>query len=123
MTAEDILRINPRYLTRAKNFDTFLSFGPVLVTPDEIEDVNKLNVATVINGRIHARNVVSNMTFPPAYLVSFHSKVATMLPGDIILTGTPRAVQINDGDVIECHIDGFEPLANPVIDLKVRNRR
>jgi 2-keto-4-pentenoate hydratase/2-oxohepta-3-ene-1,7-dioic acid hydratase in catechol pathway len=119
MTAEDILRINPRYLTRSKNFDTFFSFGPELVTPDEIADVTKLQVATVLNGEIHAQNVVSNMTFPPAYLVSFHTKVATMLPGDIICTGTPRAVHIQDGDVAECRIDGFESIKNPVADLKV----
>lgn len=120
MTAEDILRLNPRYLTRSKNFDTFFSFGPQLVTPDEIDDVMKLNVATVINGEIYAKNVVSNMTFPPQFLVSFHSKVATMLPGDIICTGTPRAVHINEGDVVECWIDGFESLVNPVIDLKIK---
>ena len=119
MTAEDILRANPRYLTRAKNYDTFLSFGPVLVTPDEIEDITRLHVATVINGAIHARNTVSNMTFSPGYLVSFHSKVATMLPGDVMLTGTPRAVHLNDGDVIECRIDGFDTLVNPVVDRKV----
>ena len=71
MTAEDILRINPRYLTHAKNFDTFFSFGPELVTPDEVEDVMKLKVATVLNGEIYAENVVSNMTFTPPYLVSF----------------------------------------------------
>lgn len=118
MTAEDILRKNPRYLTRAKSFDTFFSFGPELVTPDEVEDVMNLKVATVINGKIHAQNVVSNMTFPPDYLVSFHSKVMTMLPGDIISTGTPRAVHISDGDVVECWIDGFESLKNPVKDLK-----
>lgn len=118
MTAEDILRINPRYLTRAKNFDTFFSFGPELVTPDEVSDVTSLKVATVLNGEIYAQNVVSNMTFPPAYLVSFHTKVATMLPGDIICTGTPRAVHIQHGDIAECRIDGFEPLKNPVIDLK-----
>lgn len=120
MTAEDILRINPRYLTRAKNFDTFLSLGPVMVTPDEVADVTKLNVATVSNGAIHAQNVVSNMTFPPDYLVSFHSGVATMLPGDILLTGTPRAVHIHDGDVVECRIDGFETLVNPVADMKIK---
>ncbi|MDK2877414.1 MAG: hypothetical protein PWR06_130 [Thermoanaerobacteraceae bacterium] len=120
MTAEDILRKNPRFLTRAKSFDTFFSFGPQLVTPDEIEDVMKLKVATVINGKIHAQNFVSNMTFPPDFLVSFHSKVMTMLPGDIISTGTPRAVHINEGDVVECWIDGFEPLVNKVIDLKLK---
>lgn len=120
MTAEDILRLNPRYLTQAKNFDTFFSFGPELVTPDEVDNVMNLKVATVINGKIHAQNVVSNMTFPPDFLVSYHSKIATMLPGDIISTGTPRAVHINDGDVVECWIDGFESLKNPVVDLKVK---
>lgn len=119
MTAEDLLRVNPRYLTYTKNFDTFFSLGSILVTPDEIEDVMKLNVATVLNGEIYAQNVIANMTFPPDYLISFHSKVATMLPGDIISTGTPRAVHINDGDVVECRIDGFESMTNPVVDLKI----
>lgn len=118
MTAEDILRKNPRYLTRSKSFDTFFSFGPVMLTPDEIDDVLKLKVSTVINGRVHAENVVSNMTFPPPYLVSFHSRVMPWLPGDILSTGTPQAVPLAHGDVLECRIEGFEPLRNPVIDLK-----
>jgi 2-keto-4-pentenoate hydratase/2-oxohepta-3-ene-1,7-dioic acid hydratase in catechol pathway len=50
MTAEDILRKNPRYLTRAKSFDTFFSFGPQLVTPDEVGELRNLTVATVLNG-------------------------------------------------------------------------
>lgn len=120
MTAEDILEKNPRYLTRSKSFDTFFSFGPHLVTPDEVDEVHDLNVSTVINGEIHRKNVVSNMTFRPWNLVSFHSKVMTLLPGDIISTGTPGAVVIRDGDVIECHIDGFEPLVNSVKDIKVK---
>jgi 2-keto-4-pentenoate hydratase/2-oxohepta-3-ene-1,7-dioic acid hydratase in catechol pathway len=120
MTAEDILEKNPRYLTRSKSFDTFFSFGPQLVTPDEVEEVLDLNVSTVINGNIHRKNVISNMTFRPWYLVSFHSKVMTLLPGDIISTGTPGAVVIRDGDVVECHIDGFEKLVNPVEDVKVQ---
>ncbi|WP_084243777.1 fumarylacetoacetate hydrolase family protein [Planomicrobium okeanokoites] len=118
MTAEDILQKNPRYLTRAKSFDTFFSFGPQLVTAEEVEDVLDLKVATVINGEIHRDNLVSNMTFQPQQLISFHSKVMTLLPGDIISTGTPGAVVIRDGDVVECRIDGFETLVNPVIDLK-----
>ena len=118
MTAEDILRLNPRYLTVSKSFDTFFSLGPQLITPDEIEDVSALNVSTVINGRVHATNTVSNMTFSPSFLVAFLSRVMTLLPGDIISTGTPGAVHINEGDLMECHIDGFEPLKNPVRDLK-----
>ena len=115
MTAEDILRKNPRYLTRAKSFDTFFSFGPHLVTLDEVGEIEDLTVATVLNGEVKRENVVSNMTFSPWFLVSFHSKVMTLLPGDIISTGTPGAVQIRDGDVVECRITGFEPLSNPVV--------
>ena len=118
MTAEDILRQNPRYLTVSKSFDTFFSFGPHLVTPDEIQDVSRLTVTTMINGKVHAANSVANMTFSPAVLVSFLSQVMTLLPGDIISTGTPGAVAVSHGDVVECHIDGFEPLVNPVVDLK-----
>lgn len=118
MTAEDILRINPRYLTMSKSFDSFFSFGPQFVTPDEIPNVNELKVSTMINGNVHASNVVSNMTFPPDYLVSFHSDVMTLLPGDIISTGTPRAVPLSHGDTVGCCIDGFESLFNPVKDLK-----
>jgi 2-keto-4-pentenoate hydratase/2-oxohepta-3-ene-1,7-dioic acid hydratase in catechol pathway len=114
MTAEDILRKNPRYLTLSKSFDTFFSFGPVVLTLDEIEDVFDLKVATCINGRVHAENKVANMAFTPDFLVSFHSGVMTLLPGDIISTGTPGAVAIKNKDMVECRIDGFEPLINPV---------
>lgn len=114
MTAEDILQKNPRFLTRSKNFDTFFSFGPELITPDEVADVLKVKVGTWNNGKLHRENEVANMAFPPFYLVSFHSHVATMYPGDIISTGTPGAVVIRDGDVAECRIEGLGRLANPV---------
>jgi 2-keto-4-pentenoate hydratase/2-oxohepta-3-ene-1,7-dioic acid hydratase in catechol pathway len=115
MTAEDILRKNPRYLTRSKSFDTFFSFGPELVTPDEIADLDALEVSTVLNGEVRRTNTVSNMMFSPWWLVSFHSRVMTLLPGDIISTGTPGAVVIGEGDVAECRISGFESLTNPVV--------
>lgn len=114
MTAEDILQKNPRFLTRAKNFDTFFSFGPELLTPDEIPDLHSLTVGTYSNGGLHRDNVVANMTFLPLFLVAFHSRVMTLLPGDIISTGTPGAVVIRDGDVVECRINGFLSLVNPV---------
>ncbi len=114
MTAEDILQKNPRFLTRSKNFDTFFSFGPELITPDEVPDVLKVKVGTYNNGKLHRENMVANMAFPPYYLVSFHSHVATLYPGDIISTGTPGAVVIRDGDLAECRIDGLGSLANPV---------
>jgi len=115
MTAEDILRKNPRYLTRAKSYDTFFSFGPELVTTDEVEDVEALEVSTVLNGEVRRRNTVSNMTFSPWRLVAFHSRIMRLLPGDVISTGTPGAVVIKQGDVAECRISGFKPLANPVV--------
>lgn len=114
MTAEDILARNPRYLTRSKSFDTFFSFGPELVTVDEVDDVEALEVTTVHNDRVHRANVVANMTFRPWWLVAFHSRVMTLLPGDVISTGTPGAVVIRPGDTATCRITGFTPLSNPV---------
>lgn len=123
MTAEDILRRNPRLLTRAKAFDTFFSFGPWVVTADEVADVLQVQVTTVLNGDDKARNRVANMTYPPYELVAFHSQDTTLQPGDIISTGTPGAVVLEHGDRIACRIDGLtesEPLIleNPVRDLK-----
>lgn len=114
MTAEDILERNPRYLTRAKSFDTFFSFGPELVTVDEVDDVAALEVCTAVNGERRRANVVANMTFRPWWLVAFHSRVMTLLPGDIISTGTPGAAVIRPGDVATCHVAGFRSLSNPV---------
>lgn len=118
MTTEDILRLNPRYLTLSKSFDTFLSLGYELVTPDEIENIHELTVETILNGEIRAKNQVKNMTFTPGKLVHILSGIMTLQPGDIILTGTPGAAHLNPGDTIEARISGFMPLVNPVTDLK-----
>lgn len=116
MTAADIHAKNQRFLTRAKSFDTFFSFGPHFITADEIEDVLALTVETVLNGAVSHRNIIANMRYQPWYTVAFHSQVMTLLPGDVILTGTPGAVVIRDGDVVECRISGgFGPLVNPVV--------
>ncbi len=114
MTAEDILRRNPRFLTRAKSFATFLSLGPWILTPDEVPDVGALRVTTVRNGEAAAANTVANMLFSPATLVAFFSRVFEFEPGDLLLTGTPGAVPIEDGDEVACRIDGFPELRNPV---------
>lgn len=117
-TAEDILQVNPRFLTRAKNFPTFFSFGPELITMDEVNqiygDIHDVKVATVKNGSLHRENVVRNMAYPPYFLVSFHSHVMPLYPGDIISTGTPGAVVIENGDVAECRVEGLGVLKNPV---------
>lgn len=118
MTAEDILERNPRNLTQAKSFDTFFSFGPILYTLDEVDDIFSLEVKTILNGKIEAENLIMNMNFPLDFLVSYHSQIMTLLPGDIISTGTPGAVQLSQGDVLECRIGDHQPLINPVVDLK-----
>ena len=130
MTEESILKGNdyvdgnPRYLTIVKNFPTFFSFGPELVTPDEVPDVLKLEIQSVHNGEIHAKNTVDHMIHQPPKLISLHSKIQGWFAGDVLSTGTPRAFHILDGDQAECRIygpDGFSmrPLVNPVVDLKL----
>ena len=115
MTAEDILQRNPRFLTRAKNFDTFFSFGPELITPRRSARCDApARRRRGRTARSHRENVVANMAFPPHYLVAFHSNVMTLYPGDIISTGTPGAVVIEPGDIAECRIEGLGSLANPV---------
>ncbi|MGF7047860.1 2-keto-4-pentenoate hydratase/2-oxohepta-3-ene-1,7-dioic acid hydratase in catechol pathway [Paenibacillus sp. DS2015] len=114
MTAADIHARNPRFLARAKSFDTFFSFGSELVTPDEIANVLDLKVSTILNGEIRHTNTVFNMRYRPWFAVAYHSQFMTLLPGDILLTGTPGSVHIRSGDTVECHIDGFTKLSNPV---------
>lgn len=114
VTAADIHARNQRFLARAKSYDTFFSLGSTLITFDEMEDVLQLHVETAINGAPAHRNKPYFMKFRPDFAVAFHSKVMTLLPGDIMMTGTPGAVVIRNGDIVECRIDGFEPLLNPV---------
>lgn len=118
-TAEDILQRNPRFLTRCKNFPGFFSFGPEIVPLDEaiatagrLEDIE---VSTVVNGTETRTNTVSHMRFSPAFLISFHSKVMPLYPGDIISPGTPGAIHVKHGDVAECRIPGIGRLVNPVV--------
>ncbi|TDD68454.1 fumarylacetoacetate hydrolase family protein [Jiangella aurantiaca] len=116
-TAEDILALNPRYLTRSKNFPTFFSFGPEIVTMDEFLDGRELSdveISTYVDGRPVRRNVVANMTHRPAELISFHSQMMPFFPGDLISTGTPGAGVIQPGVVAEARVDGLLPLLNPV---------
>lgn len=120
MTAEDVLRRNPRFLTRAKSFDTFLSLGPWLATPDELggrDAILRTRVTTMLNGRPEWTNTGDKMTHDVLDLIAFHSRVMTWEPGDVLLTGTPGAVVIRDGDVIGCEIEGLGRLENPVAPL------
>lgn len=117
-TAEDILQRNPRFLTRAKNFPGFFSFGPELVTLDEVAgtfpSLGQVAISTVKNGNVEATATVSSMIFSLPYLVSFHSSVMPLYPGDVISTGTPGATVVSEGDVVESRIDGIGTLTNTV---------
>jgi len=106
LTALDVLRKNPRYLTRAKSIDTFFSFGPVIVTADEVADVEALEVITEHNDGICSRDFVRNMKHLPYKLVSFHSDFFTLHPGDIISTGCPKGARIKPGDRVRARIEG-----------------
>ena len=117
MTAEDILRQNPRFLTRAKSFDTFLSLGPCLVTPDEVatrESLPAVRTSTLFNGEPARSALVEAMTHPPEKLISFFSEDMTWKAGDILLTGTPGAVVIEDGDTVGAEVEQIGRLENPV---------
>jgi 2-keto-4-pentenoate hydratase/2-oxohepta-3-ene-1,7-dioic acid hydratase in catechol pathway len=118
-TAEDILQRNPRFLTRSKNFPGFFSFGPEIVPLDEVVSaagrLEDVEVATVVNGTETRTNTVSRMRYSPAFLISFHSKVMPLFPGDIISPGTPGAIHVRPGDVAECRIPGVGTLVNPVV--------
>jgi 2-keto-4-pentenoate hydratase/2-oxohepta-3-ene-1,7-dioic acid hydratase in catechol pathway len=105
LTALDVLKKNPRYLTRAKSFDTFFSFGPVIVTADEVPDVNALEVITEHNGGVCSRDYVYNMHHTPHELVRFHSHYMTLHPGDLLSTGCPKGARIQPGDRMRARID------------------
>lgn len=114
LTALDVLRRNPRYLTRAKAIDTFFSFGPVIVTADEVADVDGLEVTTEHNGAVFSRDFVRNMHTRPYGLVSFHSDYFTLHPGDLISTGCPKGARIKPGDRVRARIDGVGTLGATV---------
>ena len=110
LTALDILRKNCRYLTRAKSIDTFFSFGPVIVTADEVSNVESLEVVTEHNGSVCSSDQVRNMKTRPFDLVAFHSNFFTLHPGDLISTGCPKGARIKAGDVVRSRIEGVGEL-------------
>ena len=122
MTALDILLKNPRFLTRAKSYDTFFSFGPFISTMDEIPDLPSLRVSTIRNGAVTHTDTVDHMTFSPEYLIAFHSRVFQFEPGDILSPGTPGASEISPGDEMRCRLDipGEPVLVNGVVSAMHR---
>ncbi len=107
---------------RGKTFDTFAPLGPCLVTPDEIPNPNALRLRTVIGGEVLQDCSTSDMIFDVPTLIEFLSGSTTLLPGTVILTGTPHGVGmartpqrfLQPGESVSIHIDGIGELANPV---------
>lgn len=111
VTARDLQKKDVQW-TRAKAFDTFSPVGPCIV--DDI-DPNNVLVESYLNGELKQSSNTKNFIFKVEKLISFISKVMTLLPGDIIATGTPYGVgPMNSGDIIEIKIEGIGTLKNHI---------
>ena len=107
---------------RGKTFDTFLPLGPCIVTPDEIPDANALTIRTLLNGATMQEENTADMIFDIRALIEFFSGSTTLLPGTVILTGTPSGVGMarkppvwmKQGDSVTIEIEKIGRLTNPV---------
>lgn len=115
VTAEDVLERNPRFLTRAKSYDSFLVVGPWISVPATRDRLADVAVRTVVNDEVVAENTLDRMLFSPPELVEFHSRVMTLEPGDLISTGTPGAGVVEDGDTVRAEVDGVGVLEADVV--------
>jgi 2-keto-4-pentenoate hydratase/2-oxohepta-3-ene-1,7-dioic acid hydratase in catechol pathway len=112
ITARDIQKEDGQW-TRGKSFDTFCPVGPCLET-----DINpsNLQIKAILNGKVVQNSNTNNFIFGVDYLVSFISRIMTLLPGDIISTGTPKGVgRMKRKDTIEIEIEKIGKLANTVV--------
>ena len=108
---------------RGKSFDTFCPLGPCLVTSDEITDPNALNIKTILNGNVMQDWSTSDMIFDVPELIRSLSQGTTLLPGTVILTGTPQGVGfartppvfLKHGDEVTIEIEAIGRLTNPVV--------
>lgn len=116
MTAEDVIRENPRYIPWAKGFDTFCSVGPQLVTLDEFDDpgLESIRVSTIRNGEVVASAPVSDMKYDLGYLVEYFTAGRSLSPGTVICTGTPGAAVISSGDSIKSVVENVGTLTHTV---------
>ena len=116
VTARDLQKKDGQF-TRAKGFDTFAAMGPWLET--EISDPDNVMVEAYLNGERRQHSSTNNMVFGVAHLISFISQVMTLLPGDVIATGTPAGIgPMRSGDVVEIKVEGIGTLRNRVLAEK-----
>jgi len=108
--------------TRSKSLDTFMPFGPFIATKDEVPDPQNLSIRAILNGETVQDGTTAKMIFPVAELVAFLSTGMTLVPGDIIITGTPPGVGMardpqlwmKPGDEVTIEIENLGTLTNPV---------
>jgi 2-keto-4-pentenoate hydratase/2-oxohepta-3-ene-1,7-dioic acid hydratase in catechol pathway len=113
-TARDLQNKDGQW-TRAKGFDTFCPVGPVVT--DGIDPWSGIGVKTTVNGEVRQDGNTRDFIFPLDLVIRYISQVMTLLPGDLIATGTPKGVgPVVAGDRIEVMIEGIGSLANPVVD-------
>jgi 2-keto-4-pentenoate hydratase/2-oxohepta-3-ene-1,7-dioic acid hydratase in catechol pathway len=116
---------------RGKGFDSFCPLGPAIVTRDELPDPQALLLRTTLNGEVVQESSTADMIFSVAMLVSFLSRDTTLLPGTVILTGTPPGVGVarrpplflSPGDEVVVSIPGIGELRNPVVESIHSSRR
>jgi 2-keto-4-pentenoate hydratase/2-oxohepta-3-ene-1,7-dioic acid hydratase in catechol pathway len=121
------VRLGGGQFCQGKSFDTFCPLGPVLVTRDEIPDPNRLAIRTILNGKVMQDSNTSDMVFDVPALIEFLSSSKTLLPGTVILTGTPHGVGfarkppvfLKAGDTVTIEIEGIGALTNPVVEERV----
>ena len=112
VTARDLQRSEDQW-TRAKGFDTFCPLGPAIATDVDPSDVR---VRCTVDGEVRQDGSTADMVFDVAELVSYISQVMTLLPSDVVLTGTPAGVgTIEPGQTVRVEIDGIGALENPVV--------
>lgn len=113
VTARD-LQMRDGQWARAKGFDTFCPLGPAIET--ELDPLEKLAVICRVNGEVRQAGFTSDMVFGVAEIFEYVTAVMTLLPGDVILTGTPAGIsRVVPGDVMEVEIDGIGVLQNRVV--------
>jgi 2-keto-4-pentenoate hydratase/2-oxohepta-3-ene-1,7-dioic acid hydratase in catechol pathway len=113
VTARDLQRKDGQW-TRAKGFDTFCPLGPAIET--EFDPLERLAVICQVNGEVRQAGFTSDMVFGVAEVFEYITAFTTMLPGDVILTGTPSGVsKVQPGDIMEVEVDGIGTLTNPVV--------
>jgi acylpyruvate hydrolase len=121
VSARDLQRGDPQWI-RGKSLDGFAPLGPVLLTADEVADVDALRLQTRVNGELRQDALCGDMIFKLPALIEFITQGITLEPGDLIATGTPAGVGfaydpprwLNPGDVVDVTIDGIGTLSSTI---------